>query len=140
MMYIDITNTDRPAIITEYLPKGTLKGLIKENKSGLNSELNDTRKLLITYGIASAMSYLHLYGYIHRDLKPGNILMDESLYPAIADFGLAKLINSNDPSQSLEISQSTDSLKGTPPYIPPEIWDGDEYTNCRRICIWDDYL
>ncbi|KAK8895215.1 hypothetical protein M9Y10_023657 [Tritrichomonas musculus] len=59
--------------------------------------------------------------------------MDESLYPAIADFGLAKLINSNDPSQSLEISQSTESLKGTPPYIPPEIWDGDEYTNAVDV-------
>ena len=70
-------NEDKPVIITEYMPNGTLHEIISlERKSIPSSYWNDTRKLINIYGIASAMSYLHSHKIIHRDLKPANILMD----------------------------------------------------------------
>ena len=71
------------------------------------------------------MSYLHLRNIIHRDLKPANILMDEFLCPKVADFGLSKLVQSEEYGS---ISQSTATIKGTPMYIAPEIWSDYAYT------------
>ena len=84
---IDFGNDPRPVIITEYITNGTLTEQILLERRGVASDKwNDTTKLIILYGIASAMSFLHSNKIIHRDLKPENILMDENLYPKITDF------------------------------------------------------
>ena len=115
-----------PVIITDYLPKGTLNDLIKlERQSTSDEKWNDTQKLIIIYGIASAMSYLHSHNIIHRDLKPDNILVDDNLNPKIADFGLSKINQSDQTSSSMV---STLGLKGTIAYIPPEILNDYDYT------------
>ena len=115
-----------PVIITDYLPKGTLNDLIKlERQSTSDEKWNDTQKLIIIYGIASAMSYLHSHNIIHRDLKPDNILVDDNLNPKIADFGLSKINQSDQSSASMV---STLGLKGTIAYIPPEILNDYDYT------------
>src|SRR5260370_5057325 len=64
--------------------------------------------------VARAIAYAHGRGVRHRDLKPGNILLDESGEPMVSDFGLAKWLN--------EISDLTRTLEtlGTPGYIAPE--------------------
>ena len=98
----DFKNKSRPVIITEYASKGALSEYIQESK------LNDTLKLILIYGIASAMSYLHSHNIIHRDLKPSNILLDDFLFPKIADFGLSKV-----KLQSHDNLKSANSLKGT---------------------------
>ena len=46
-------------------------------------------------GIAHAMSYLHSHDILHRDLKPDNVLLDEYLFPKLADFGLSKINHPN---------------------------------------------
>ncbi|KAK8857583.1 hypothetical protein M9Y10_015988 [Tritrichomonas musculus] len=115
-----------PVIITDYLPKGTLNDFIKlERQSTSDEKWNDTQKLIIIYGIASAMSYLHSHNIIHRDLKPDNILVDDNLNPKIADFGLSKINQSDQSSASMV---STLGLKGTIAYIPPEILNDYDYT------------
>lgn len=113
---------ERPVIITEYAHNGSLEDFI-----GLNSQshLDDTHKLIIIYGIASGMSYLHSYNIIHRDLKPSNILLDESLNPKIADFGLSKI-----EDQSYK---SVSDLKGTPCYMSPEIFERYEYSKSSDV-------
>ena len=102
----------KPVIITEYASNGTLKDLIYFRKS---KNFNDTQKLIIIYGIASAMLYLHSHNIIHRDLKPENILINNCLFPKIADFGLSKI---NEPNF---INTTINTIKGTPIYISPEI-------------------
>jgi len=65
--------------------------------------------------IASAVHHAHQRGVLHRDLKPSNILLDHEGEPHVSDFGLARLI---DEESSLTLSQS---LLGTPAYLPPEV-------------------
>ncbi|MFK8110880.1 MAG: protein kinase [Rubripirellula sp.] len=64
--------------------------------------------------IADAIKYAHGQGIIHRDLKPSNILLDEAGHPKVADFGLAKQIESE---ANLTV---TGQVIGTPSYMPPE--------------------
>ena len=64
----------RPVIITEYASNCTLEDLISKQRNIISGSIfDDTHKLIIIYGIASAMAYLHSHNIIHRDLKPSNI-------------------------------------------------------------------
>jgi WD40 repeat protein/serine/threonine protein kinase len=64
---------------------------------------------------ARAVHSAHLRGILHRDLKPGNLLIDDSGNPWIADFGLAKFRESDGPGLTL-----SGTVLGTPTYMPPE--------------------
>jgi tRNA A-37 threonylcarbamoyl transferase component Bud32 len=68
----------------------------------------------LTKKIAVAVAYAHEKGVIHRDLKPGNILIDVAGEPKVTDFGLAKRIG-GDSSLTL-----TGTVVGTPSYMSPE--------------------
>ncbi len=74
--------------------------------------------LLIT--IAEAIEFAHRRGILHRDLKPGNILFDESDHALVADFGLAKLLDSTASLRPEALTLSATVL-GTPQYLAPEI-------------------
>jgi cytochrome c peroxidase len=64
--------------------------------------------------LARAMHSAHLRGIVHRDLKPGNILLTTDGLPKIADFGLAKRLESESGQTQ------TGSILGTPSYMAPE--------------------
>jgi hypothetical protein len=82
--------------------------LIKEKPMGPA----EAARLLQT--IAEAVHYAHQRGTLHRDLKPHNVLIDESGAPRITDFGLAKqLTNQSEQTQS-------GTVMGSPSYMPPE--------------------
>jgi serine/threonine protein kinase len=76
----------------------------------LRASLNWEKRLKLLHGIAHGIAYLHGgsgESVIHRDLKPGNILLDDEWNPKIADFGTAKLFAAIDqagPDQTIVIS------------------------------------
>jgi parallel beta-helix repeat protein len=73
--------------------------------------------------IADALDFAHGQGVLHRDLKPANVLLDPRLGAVLTDFGFASLVADN----SLSISMSG-GVVGTPAYIAPEVWEGDDPT------------
>src|SRR5881394_385572 len=64
--------------------------------------------------LARTVSYAHERGILHRDIKPGNILLDAKGEPHLTDFGLARLVESES-----SVTQTLDVL-GTPSYMAPE--------------------
>jgi serine/threonine protein kinase len=78
--------------------------------------------LAITREVALALDYAHRQGFIHRDVKPENILLSDGL-ALVADFGIARAVN-----RAAERDQLTGSglSPGTPPYMAPEQASGGE--------------
>ena len=64
--------------------------------------------------VARGIAYAHSKGVLHRDLQPGNILLDENGEPMVSDFGLAKWLD-----QTSDLTRTLETL-GTPGYIAPE--------------------
>jgi len=57
---------------------------------GTDVEWNATKRAICVMGIAAGLCYLHDREWIHRDMKPENVLLDENMYPLIADLGFAR--------------------------------------------------
>jgi DNA-binding response OmpR family regulator/DNA-directed RNA polymerase subunit RPC12/RpoP len=75
--------------------------------------------LSVVRAIARALDYAHQRGVVHRDIKPGNILIDRDNKPWLIDFGLAKVLRLGDPAYLKGV------ILGTPYYMPPEQAIGD---------------
>jgi len=98
----------RPWFSMEYLPGGSLKDYIAK---GL-PDIRESAELSLT--LAIAVHATHEQGIVHRDLKPSNVLLTSTGMPKLADFGLAKNLDSDsDTTRSGEIL-------GTPQYMAPE--------------------
>lgn len=80
-------------IITEYMPNGNLLDYLRQQN---REDLGPTVLLYFAVQIASAMAYLESKSFIHRDLAARNCLVGENQLVKVADFGLARLVNSND--------------------------------------------
>ncbi|KAK2637934.1 hypothetical protein Ddye_025729 [Dipteronia dyeriana] len=89
------TNDDLKALVLEYMPNGSLeKGLYSDEYF-----LDILQRLNILIDVASALEYLH-FGYsvpvVHCDIKPSNVLLDQSMVGHLSDFGITKLLGEED--------------------------------------------
>ncbi|MEZ5284505.1 MAG: serine/threonine-protein kinase [Vicinamibacterales bacterium] len=97
-------------IVMEYVPGDTLEAIIDREGA-----LDLTRALDYTCQISNAVDHAQQQGIIHRDLRPGNVLVTEQGLLKVADFGTSRF---------LEIAAHGTTVIGSPPYMAPEQFQG----------------
>jgi hypothetical protein len=98
-----------PFLAMEYVPGKPLDGIIR---SGELPIMPLKTKLRIACGVAAALDHAHARNIVHRDVKPGNVIITESGRPKLMDFGIAK-------REDASLTQ-TGTFLGTPSYASPE--------------------
>ncbi len=100
----------QPYIVMEFVAGRTLRDILREGRKILPE-----RALEITSGVLSALDYSHRAGIIHRDIKPGNVMLTPSGDVKVMDFGIARAIS--DAASSMT---QTAAVVGTAQYLSPE--------------------
>ncbi|TDC75746.1 serine/threonine-protein kinase, partial [Actinomadura sp. 7K507] len=108
----DVT-AEQPYIVTQYVPGQTLEEIVEDSGPIYGQALQR-----LGVGLASALSAIHGAGIVHRDMKPGNVMLVDS-EPVVIDFGIA---------QTAEATRltATGMVIGTPGYLAPEIIEGED--------------
>jgi|SRR5579872_1362477 len=101
-----------PYLVLEYVDGESLNRILSREK-----KLSLARALKLAEEVADALDYAHAQGVIHRDVKPGNILVTQDGHAKIADFGIAKL--------NLAHFTLPGRVLGTPAYMAPEQLSGE---------------
>lgn len=105
-----VTAENHPYLVMELCSGGSYAAKLKQQGPLPPAEVRD-----VGVRIADALQAAHEAGVLHRDVKPGNILINRYGVPGLADFGLAAL-----PDASRELSVTIEAL--TPAYAPPEVY------------------
>jgi serine/threonine protein kinase len=107
-----LTPEGLPYLVMEYLPNGSLDDRLQREGA-----LEAGEALSVTVKVAGALESAHRAGVLHRDVKPGNILVSDFGEPLLADFGIARVAGSSKVT-------ATGMVTGTPAHAPPEIFEG----------------
>ena len=98
-----------------------------------DTPLSIPRAVEVIAKVARTVHYAHEHGILHRDIKPGNILLDAKGEPHLTDFGLARLVESESTvTQTLEVL-------GTPSYMAPEQAAGNNRATAVLTSATDVY-
>src|SRR5436190_5663770 len=100
-------------------------GSLRTAGSALRNDPRECMRLIAK--VARAIDHAHQHGILHRDLQPGNVLLDARGEPMVSDFGLAKWLN-----QESNLTRTLTSL-GTPGYIAPEQAEGSSFSPATDI-------
>jgi len=109
------SSQQRPFIAMEYIPGAHLHAWLRQRRA-----IDESVALSITYQVAYALEAAHTHGVYHRDVKPGNIMLEETgegVRATLIDFGVAR-------HEYAAYHTLHSSMLGTPSYMPPEIAEG----------------
>ena len=99
-----------PYIVMEYVEGRPVSDILKEHGA-----FSPDEAVRITEGILTALEYSHRAGVVHRDIKPGNVMLTHTGQVKVMDFGIARAITDT----SATVAQTT-SILGTAAYFSPE--------------------
>jgi len=106
----DGSNVAQPYIVMEFVAGRTLREILREGRKILPE-----RALEITSGVLGALDYSHRAGIIHRDIKPGNVMLTPAGDVKVMDFGIARAV-----ADSHSQMTQTAAVVGTAQYLSPE--------------------
>lgn len=98
----------QPFFSMKFVEGGSLAGSLRE------FQISEQEAAVLVEKLARAVHYAHQRGILHRDIKPGNVLLDGQGEPQLTDFGLAKLVEKDNTLTG------TMAMLGTPGYMSPE--------------------
>lgn len=113
----DTAGTPTYYMVMPYIPGDSLRAIL-ERAARSHQKMPIARLQKIATDVLEALDYAHSRGMAHRDVKPGNILLNERDEAVLTDFGIARLVNSSRLTQD---GVST----GTPTYMSPEQAGGE---------------
>lgn len=99
-----------PYIVMEYVEGETLRGSISEEHP-----IGEQRAASIMSGVLGALEYSHRAGIVHRDIKPGNVMITSHGEVKVMDFGIARAI-----AEATSAMTQTQAVMGTAQYLSPE--------------------
>lgn len=123
-------------IVTEYCSRGSLRDVLD------NTQMRLTHARILKFALGAARGLAYLHGQqpcvLHRDLKPSNILLTSGWDVKLADFGLARRMDSR-PAVEGELGSG---FAGTMQYCAPEIFSANEFGTAAdvyafAICLWE---
>ena len=112
-----------PYIVTRYVPGHTLDDVVRRQ-----GPLPGWALERLARGLSQALAAVHAAGVVHRDLKPGNVMLHDG-DPVVIDFGIAHT------GDATRLTQ-TGMFMGTPGYLAPEVIEGQPSTEASDIHSW----
>jgi ATP/maltotriose-dependent transcriptional regulator MalT len=117
---VGTTTSGRPFIVMPYHAKNSLEALIRRH-----GPLDWCETLRIGVKLAGALEAAHRAGILHRDVKPGNILLTEYGEPELTDFGIARIAGG--------FQTATGVITGSPAFTAPEVLEGKTPTPASDV-------
>ncbi|OJJ46137.1 hypothetical protein ASPZODRAFT_2061945 [Penicilliopsis zonata CBS 506.65] len=112
-------------VVLELCPNGSVMEMVRRRKC---LSLPEVRRFMVQ--LCGAVKYLHKRNVAHRDLKMGNLFLDQHMDIKVGDFGLAAIILSERDEKRRK------TLCGTPNYIAPEVLDRSKGGHTQKVDIW----
>ncbi len=106
-------DAELPYVVMRYVPGEALDAVVRRDGPLTGAALDE-----LAVGLFEAVAAVHAVGVVHRDLKPGNVLLLDGS-PVVIDFGIARALDD-------VALTSTGLMVGTPGYLSPEVLDGTD--------------